>query len=212
MACCFAKPAPAAAAFPREKPLQPTADRRRNSWRSEYISRFKAQLCLTQRVLGHKHRDPWPIPYKLNALPLICESARKIKSGPTVARTFVDRARRTASTLVVWNSHRYRSARRSDEHVRLDGVRTAQVICSVHAPLGCLKGLPRAVGLDVAASILDRDCALPHYVVDEPGMVVPCACSLADRRLQRPGCQRRWTFPQSYVVARADPKFSGIAA
>ena len=95
----------------------------------------------------------------LNALPLICELARMVKVGPTIALTFVDAARWTATTFVVRNEYRYRSTWRADEHIRLNGVRTSQVIRSVDAALRRLKRLPRAVRLNAAASILDGDRA-----------------------------------------------------
>ena len=79
-----------------------------------------------------------------NALPLICEWAGEIKACPTIARTFVDRARWPAAALVAWNKYGYRSARRADEHIGLDGIHVSQVVRSVDPALGRLKSLPRA--------------------------------------------------------------------
>jgi hypothetical protein len=142
-----------------------------------------------------------------NALPLICEWARVVKACPTIAVTFVYTARRTATTLIVWNKYRYRSTRRADEHIGLDGVLAAQVIGSVDAALGRLKSLARAICLNAAAAILDGDRALSYDVVYETGMIVPQTRDLADRRLERPGCQPGRAVPQPNVVARADPDF-----
>ena len=75
--------------------------------------------------------------------------------------------------------------------------------------LGRLKSLPRAESLNAAASILDGDRALSNDVVNIPGMIMPRPLGLAKGRLERPGCQRGRTPPQSNVVARAHPKFEG---
>ena len=119
----------------------------------------------------------------LNALTLICELAWMVKALPTIALTLVDAARWTATTFVVRNEYRYGSAWRADEHIGLNGVRTSQVIRSVYATLRGLKRLPRAMRLNVAASVLDGDRALPHDVVHITRMIVPRTCGLADRRL-----------------------------
>jgi len=129
-----------------------------------------------------------------------------VKACPTTALTFVDLARRTATTLVAWNEYRYRSARRADEHIGLDGILASQVIRSVDAALGRLKGLTRAIRLGASASVLDGDCALSDDIVDIPGMIMPRTRALADRRLERPGCQRGRAVPQSNVVASSDPQ------
>src|ERR1700741_3210226 len=132
-----------------------------------------ARECLRQWILRNKQCDPGPMVDKLHAGPLILKLAGKIEACPAAAFALVHLARRTAAALVIGCEHRYWSARRPDEHIRLDGIRSTQVIRPVDAALRRLKCLPRAVRLHVAASILDGDCALPHNVVDEPGMVVP---------------------------------------
>ena len=144
----------------------------------------------------------------LNALTLICELAWMVKALPTIALTLVDAARWTATTFVVRNEYRYRSTWRADKHIRLNGVRTSQVIRSVNAALRRLKRLPRAICLCAAAPILDRDRALPNDIVDKPGMVMPRTRGLADWRLKGSGCQGGRAVPQSNVVARAVPAFN----
>ena len=143
----------------------------------------------------------------LNALTLICELAWMVKALPTIAPTLVDAARWTATTFVVRNEHRYRSTWQADEHVRLNGVRTSQVIRSVDAALRRLKRLPRTVRLNAAASILDGDRTLSYDVVYVPGMIMPRTRGFADRRLEGSGCQGGRAVPQSNVGARVDPQF-----
>src|SRR5215471_275571 len=96
-----------------------------------------------------------------------------VKGGPTTARAFVDAARWTATTFVVRNEYRYRSTWRADKHIRLNSVPAYQVIRSVDAALRRLKRLPRAIRLNAAASILDRDGPLSYDVVSISGMIVP---------------------------------------
>jgi hypothetical protein len=142
-----------------------------------------------------------------NAVALICELPGMVKAEPTVALTFVNAARWTAALFIAWNWYRYQSARRTNEHIGLDGIDVPQVICPVDAALGCLKSLPSTILLDGAASILDGNGALSDDVVNIPGVVMPRTRGLADRRLECPGCQRGRAAPQSNVVARAHPKF-----
>jgi hypothetical protein len=118
-----------------------------------------------------------------NALPLICEWPRMVKACPTIAITFIDAARWTATTFVIWDWYRYRSAWRADEHIGLDNVHGTQVIRSMDAALRRLKSLPGAICLSAAASILDGDRALPYDVIHIPGMIMPCTCRLAGRCL-----------------------------
>src|SRR5579864_1353442 len=108
-----------------------------------------------------------------NALSLICEWTRMVKACPTIAHTFIDATRWTATTLVIWDQHRYRSARRADEHIGLDSVHAAQVIGSMDTALGRLKSLPGAICLSDPASILHCDRALPYDVIHIPGMIMP---------------------------------------
>ncbi len=129
-----------------------------------------------------------------------------VKACPTIALTFVDAARWTATALVIWNSYCYRSARRANEHIRLNGVHPSHVIRSVNPAVRRLKSLTRAICLNAAAAVLDGDRALSHDVVDISGMIVPRTCGLADRRLERPGCQGGRAVPQSDVVAGSDPQ------
>src|ERR1700687_5449204 len=132
---------------------------------------------------------------ELSACTLICELARKIEARPAIALAFVDTARWATTALVVWNEYRYRSAWRSDKHIRLNGIRASQVIRSVNTASTRLKCLPRSIRLTVAASILDRDRALSYDVINISGMVMPRTRGLADRRFERSGCQRCRTVP-----------------
>src|SRR6266571_6099375 len=102
-----------------------------------------------------------------------------VKARPTIAFTFVDATRWTATTLVAWNKYRYRSTRWADEHIGLDGIHASQVIRSVDAALGRLKSLPRAICQCATAPILNRDRALPNDIVDKPGMIMPRTRGLA---------------------------------
>src|SRR5215472_1272657 len=130
-----------------------------------------------------------------NALSLICKWAGKIEACPTITLTFVNRAWWTATALVAWNKYRYWSARRADEHIGLDSIHVSEVIGSVDAPLGRLKSLSDAIGLNAATSILDGDGALSHDVVYIPRMVMPRTGSLAYRCFEGPGRQLGWAVP-----------------
>ena len=126
---------------------------------------------------------------ELHASALIWELVRKIKTCPPITLAFIDGARRTTTPLVVWNWHRYRSAWRTNKHIRLDRIRTSQVVRPVDTPFGSLKSLPRAIRLHIAASIFDGDRALSYDVVDKPGVIMPRTRRFADRRLERSGRQ-----------------------